>query len=220
MKIPDMWPNLGLLLGAVTMVTAVLPAQAAEPYVLGVCQTARQSIGVEIRPTSDGNSYLNSYHSGDARYTKFDFRSSEVKITLAKAPEHGTLTLTDNSDMTFGKVYNYMPNQGYVGQDRFVLLVEKNGVKVRIEYLIEGLDNDEADVGICDPDLWKISATTPVFNNSSLQARLNAVGVNHIFPFITNAVDHGWYIDYTSYLGNRTVRHSRGATLGASQFVI
>ena len=208
MKIPDMWPNLGLLLGAVTMVTAVLPAQAAEPYVLGVCKTASESTHTRVEPTDDGNSYLNSYHNGDARYTNFDFCGDNVTITIVKKPSHGKLVLAANPIAASRNVYYYKPNRGYIGRDHFVMQLDKKGVKVQIEYLIKGLEEDEPETDICTPEEWKISAIISAHDNASLQARLNAVGVNHIFPFITNAVDHGWYIDYTPYL-NKALRPSR-----------
>lgn len=76
--------------------------------------------------------------------------------------------------------YHYMPNAGYVGQDHFVIQVEKNGVKVRIQYLIEGVAEDEPTTYIgedgerhgqyCNPEYWKISLDTG--SDANLQALL------------------------------------------------
>lgn len=173
-----MWiPNVGLLTGAAMMivVTAVSPAQATDQFALGVCRTARQSTGEEIMPTFDADIYLTDYHAGDARYKNFSFATKGVNVSLIKAPAHGKMTLSGDVNAASESYYHYLPNQGYIGRDRFVLLVAKDGVKVRIEYLIEGLDNDEADVGICDSEHWKISTTTtPAVYSSGLQALLNA----------------------------------------------
>ena len=207
MFIPDI-RSVELLLGSFAVIAVVSPVQAAEHYALGVCRTARQSTGEEIMPTFDADIYLTDYHAGDARYKDFSFATKGGNVSLVKAPAHGKISLSGDVNAASESYYHYLPNQGYIGRDRFVLLVEKDSVKVRIEYLIEGLDNDETDVGICDKEHWKISAITSTFDNASLQARLNAVGGNHIFPFITNAVDLGWYIDYTPYL-NKALQPSR-----------
>ncbi len=60
-----------------------------------------------------------------------------------------------------------MPKDGYVDQDRFVILVEKDGVKVRIEYLIEGINDDDSVEGVCDQASRKISAIQSTFDDSS-----------------------------------------------------
>lgn len=177
MWIPDIRPEVGLLTGATMMivVTAISPAQATDQFALGVCRTARQSTGEEIMPTFDADMYLADSHAGDTHYKKFSFATKGVNVSLLKAPAHGTIALSDDVNAASESYYQYLPNQGYIGRDHFVLLVEKDGVKVRIEYLIEGLDNDESDVGFCDSEHWKISATTtPAVYSSGLQALLNA----------------------------------------------
>lgn len=196
MFIPDI-RSVELLLGSFAVIAVVSPVQAAEYYVLGVCRTATQSEGAEIRPTYAADSYLANYHGDDSRY-KAKLASgqffSNAKVILAKAPTHGKVALADVPNVSLGQ-YHYMPEKGYVGRDNFVMQVEKDGAKVRIEYLIEGLDEDEPTTGICNQEHWKISAVISTFDNASLQARLNAV-------------DHGWYIDYTPYL-NKALRPSR-----------
>ncbi len=177
MWIPDIRPEVGLLTGATMMiiVTAISPAQATDQFALGVCRTARQSTGEEIMPTFDADMYLADYDAGDARYQNYSFATKGVNVSLIEAHAHGSIALSDDVNAASESYYHYLPNQGYIGRDRFVLLVTKDGVKVRIEYLIEGLDNDEADVGICDREHWKISATTTsAVYSSGLQALLNA----------------------------------------------
>jgi VCBS repeat-containing protein len=108
----------------------------------------------------------------------------------------------------------------HYGQDRFVMQVEKNGVKVRIQYLIEVSHEGESTDYLCNPDMWKISATTPLLDNAKLQVLLNAANidnsVNVTFSSLpagaigqttgstitldTNAAGHNWFIDNTPNL--------------------
>ena len=82
------------------------------------------------------------------------FRGGE--ITLVKAPQHGELVLSSDAWEASRGWYSYLPEEGY-GKDRFVMQVEKNGVKVTIHYVIEVISDEESPRGICDPDIWKIS---------------------------------------------------------------
>jgi hypothetical protein len=148
----------GMMMWAVAVVAAS-PVQAADSYVLGVCQISKPDSGAEIRPLTDGNSYLAYYHDGDPRYQGFSFNRDGVKLTLVKAPSHGIVALADVPNVRNGQ-YHYMPNDGYVGEDRFVMQVERNGVRVRIQYLIEGIEADDMNAGHCTTEHWKISLPT------------------------------------------------------------
>jgi hypothetical protein len=85
-----MWiPSLqgaGLLAGATAALVATSPVQAADNYVLGVCRVSRPDSGVEIRPTTSGDSYLARYHNGDPRYKGFSFDGEGLKVTVIKRP--------------------------------------------------------------------------------------------------------------------------------------
>ena len=164
-----MWiPNLtssGLLAGAAALV-ATSPVLAAENYVLGVCQIARPESGAEINPTTNGDSYLGHYHNGDSRYKGFSFDGEGIKVTVIKRPSHGRVALTDDPLASKFSWYRYTPDADYIGKDRFVMEVERNGVKVRINYLIESVEQNEltavrGDDGwrmlYCNPESWKIS---------------------------------------------------------------
>ena len=74
MFIPNIRSETALLLSGVAAITTVSPVQA-DHYVLGVCQTATQSVGTEITPTIDADSYLVNYHEDVLRYKKFSFDS-------------------------------------------------------------------------------------------------------------------------------------------------
>ena len=161
MFIPDIWPISSLLVGTAVAVAAY-PVQAVENYALGMCQVSQPGTGAEIRPTYDGDIYLYDYHRGDPRYQGFTFDDNSVNVTLVKAPAHGKV---DHVESTISNnYYHYYSKEGYYGQDTFVMQVEKNGVKVRIEYLIEVARRDESTTYLCNPEQWKIS--------------LNKLGVN------------------------------------------
>jgi hypothetical protein len=173
-----MWiPNLtgsGLLAGAAALV-ATSPVLAADNYVFGVCEISRPDSGVEIRPTTNGDSYLARYHNSDPRFSGFSFDGEGLKVTVIKRPPHGRVSLTDDPMASSWGLYHYTPDAGYIGKDRFVMQVEKSGIKVRINYLIESVDANEAiyvrgDDGLqrmlyCNPESWKISQSD--FNSGS-----------------------------------------------------
>ena len=193
MFIPDIRSETALLLSSVAAITAVSPVQAAENYVVGICRTATQSVGAEIRPTYAADDYLANYHADDPRY-KTKLASGEffsgAKITIVKAPTHGEVALADVPNVSNGQ-YHYMPKEDYFGRDNFVMQVEKDGVKVRIEYLIEGIDDDAAEEGVCDQESWKISAIAPTFDNASLQTLAHAIGINNTFTVNASALTGG-----------------------------
>jgi hypothetical protein len=163
----------GLLAGAAAALVATSPVLAADNYVFGVCQVSRPDSGVEIRPGTNGDSYF--AHYGDSRYKGFSFDGEGLKVTVIEYPDHGDIgyekpTFSNINPVAAGW-YHYTPDAGYIGQDRFVMQVEKNGVKVRINYLIESVHPDEAtsvrtDDGYhslyCNPERWKISSS--IFN--------------------------------------------------------
>ncbi len=213
MFIPDIGQTAGLLLGAAVAVAAT-PAQAAGNYILGICEVSQPDSGAEIRPTFNGDDYLYTYHVGDPRYQGFTFDDDSAKVTLVKAPAHGRVEHVEST--TSNNYYHYYSNEGYVGQDRFVMQVEKNGVKVRIQYLMETPPEGPSDY-LCNPDMWKISATTPALDNARLQALLGAANINNnvsvtfsdlpgskvgqttgqSITLDTNAAGYGWFVDST-----------------------
>ncbi len=174
-QMPALW-----LSGALTL-TAAAPLHAESAYVMGVCELADQSDGVTIRPTTNAESYLVLYHSGDARYKKFSFTKGGV-VTLLTRPQRGKLIfdrIVSEEEANERNWYRYEPEKGYIGRDNFEILVEKDGVKVRLHYLIEGQKEwgeKESGIDVCVPERWKISATTPAQQNLQLAAALAGIG--------------------------------------------
>lgn len=145
-----------------TIGAMTLPAEAAEGYALGECKVARASVGAEISPITSAGSYLFNYHGSDPRYKEMLAGSglSGGKVTLVKTPKHGNVIYSDDPNAASWNWYHYWPKDGYEGKDRFVMDVEKDGVKVRIHYLIEVIDEIVTESGVCNREQWKISSAT------------------------------------------------------------
>jgi hypothetical protein len=226
MWIPDIRPDAGFLVGAAVAVAATSPVQAADNYVYGVCRVARPGYDTMIRPTYAGGSYLFNYHGNDPRY-KEKLSSGEffagAKVTLIKAPAHGKV-IREEGPWSSETDYQYRPDEDYAGKDRFVMQVEKHGVKVRIHYLMVVPQEGESLKGHCNPESWKISPsfTTPTLDKAALQSLLDATGINNAVTVTTaelsggavgqttgstitldiDAAGYSWYIDYTPYLND------------------
>ena len=226
MWIPDIRPDAGFLVGAAVAVAATSPVQAADNYVYGVCRVARPGYDTMIRPTYAGGSYLFNYHGNDPRY-KEKLSSGEffagAKVTLIKAPAHGKV-IREEGPWSSETDYQYRPDEDYAGKDRFVMQVEKHGVKVRIHYLMVVPQEGESLKGHCNPESWKISSsfTTPTLDKAALQSLLDATGINNAVTVTTaelsggavgqttgstitldtDAAGYSWYIDYTPYLND------------------
>lgn len=199
MWIPDIRPDAGWLAGAVIATAVVSPAvQAADHYTMGVCRVARQSAGAEIVPITDGGSYLFMYHGNDPRY-KEKLSSgqffADAKITLIKVPKHGKLVV-EEGPWSRTTDYRYLSQESYIGRDRFVMQVEKDGVKVRLHYLMEVIANDEPtsavgdygvrDIFYCDPEHWKISSTPSIPDDANLAALMSDAVQHLTFADLTN----------------------------------
>ena len=153
MWIPDFTVNQALV--AALGLSASLTAVAAENFALGICDTARQNHPANIYPIFSAGSYFFNYHKG-----LFKDNSLEgAKVRLLVPPKHGTLENRDlSNDLKEDRSrYNYLPQAGFEGTDRFVMEVEKSGIKLRIYYVMKALDDVEAVAGYCPKERWKIS---------------------------------------------------------------
>ena len=153
MWIPDFKVNQALV--AALGLSASLTVVAAENFALGICDTARQNHPANIYPIFSAESYFFKHHKG-----LFKDNSLEgAKVRLLVPPKHGTLENRDsNNDLEEeSSQYNYLPQAGFVGADRFVMQVEKSGIKLRIYYVMKALDDVEAVAGYCPKERWKIS---------------------------------------------------------------
>ena len=145
-----------LLLGAAFAVASAA-VQAADNYVLGMCKASLlNDFGAEIRPTYEGDIYLYEYQKDNPRYKGFTFDEDTAKVSLVKAPAHGKVEHVESRVSNY--YYHYNSDKSYSGEDRFVMQVEKNDIKVRIEYLIKVPAEGESPEYLCSPEHWKISS--------------------------------------------------------------
>ncbi len=158
MWIPNLNTNQMLAITALGL-TTVLPAEAAvDKFAAGVCQTARQTLPAEISPISNAASYILYHQNHLMRGDENLFDGAKVRILMKR--KHGVLELEDDQLAVESSWYRYNPKVGFEGTDRFVMQVEKSGIKVKIYYVIEVL-GDEAAAGYCPKEFWKISSNLP-----------------------------------------------------------
>jgi hypothetical protein len=202
MWIPSLRSVSELTFGIAISIVAAQPVEAAG-YAIGECLVVNDTGRKEILPFYDAGSYLEDFLSGDLYKKNRDKVGDNFeggKITLVKAPRHGAVVLSSNEKEASWGWYNYLPEEGYYGKDRFVMQVEKNGVKVTIHYVMVVISDDESPRGHCNPEEWKISLLDSNVSFSDLSGASVAQTTGTQITLDTNAAGYGWFIDYTPYL--------------------
>ena len=120
-------------------------------HVLGVCKLVNlmELAQVDLAPLV----YVNNYYFNDR---KID--SATANVTVIQQPKHGHVEIYSAHGWT-GSFYR--PNDGYLGNDSFVMQVEGNGFKVRLQYFVAVAVDDTATAfnlnPACKGGYWKIS---------------------------------------------------------------
>jgi hypothetical protein len=180
-----------LTLGVAISVVAVSPSQAADDYALGECIVVGGQYVTEgqgIRPISNAASYLVMHLGGDPdkNLDRVGGTFEGGEITLVKAPRHGKLVLSSDEQEASRGWYRYFPEEGFYGQDRFVMQVEKNGVKVTIHYVMEIITDEESPRGVCELGDWKISLL-PFQETDDLVSWLRSTSLSALLTGATDA---------------------------------
>jgi hypothetical protein len=88
---------------------------------------------------------------------------------------HGVLQLITSASPSSSDSpdYAYLPEAGYVGKDQATMLVEVNGIKVKVEYFfqaIPGVTGNDGGAEYCAPKgmFWKISSTLDTNGTSTI----------------------------------------------------
>ena len=162
-------PNVPPSMSPLIMMTQASSSQQTATkgdHILGVCGIVNPSgIGqLDAFPVINANAY---FYTHDA---KID--DGTAKVTIIQRPKHGRLEPT-NSDGDWSDT-RYLPNDGYLGKDSFVLQVEGSGYKVKLYYFLTVTDlvGDTAlQNKACKGITWKISSSSPqsTFDLTSLQ---------------------------------------------------
>lgn len=96
-------------------------------------------------------------------------------VTVLQQPKHGVLRLVTEADRgtlfssgsrfdPSGQVYTYLPEQGYLGDDKASFLIERGGIKIRVVYFFKAVNGPLGNSGgdeYCEKTgiRWKISST-------------------------------------------------------------
>ena len=182
MDMPDVPPqNMPVLIAQANQ------AQAGDVKTLrtiGVCQPAPNqpriySLENVVEPKGEAAFYLRSYEHKNVA------DSDSSTVTILQQPKHGVLRLVTEADR--GKLfdsgaalldpdaslYAYLPNDGYLGKDKAVVLVEIAGVKIKVIYFFQAIDAPRGDINeLCGKKgyHWKISTTLDANGDSTLTA--------------------------------------------------
>lgn len=160
-------PNIPVQEPPLMVADASAAQNTAQKYdrVIGVCHLSANPYD----PTSAQNTMSpplavkNYYYN----YEKYKIQGPS-SVSVLKMPEHGKL-----SDEGGGS-YSYLPEEGYLGNDRTTLLVEVGGKKVRMEYFFRVMTSVHEGEGV-DPyedncpekvRVWKISSITDTNGNT------------------------------------------------------
>ncbi len=145
---PDIPPSMPSVV-MVAQANAFQATAKASEHILGVCDLVDSRTGqIELFPVG----YANTYY----------FKTNKINtptITILQQPKHGLLEPI-SSDGDWGDS-RYRPNDGYIGDDSFVMQVEGNGYKVKLYYFV-AVVADEAVTPlnpnpVCKGQTWKIS---------------------------------------------------------------
>ncbi|MEO7623423.1 MAG: hypothetical protein ABIS30_10200, partial [Gallionella sp.] len=192
MFIPDM-PNVPPQYVPV-MIAQANQAQANDTTTtrtIGVCDPSpnnNYSLENVIEPVGEAGFYLRSYEHQQVR----DIGT----VTVLQQPKHGVLRLVTEADRgtlfdssagplkSDSALYAYLPEQGYLGNDKAVMLVDIAGVKVKVVYFFKAVGGPLGNYGVeefCGKRgyHWKISSTLDANGNSTITS------VDYQSPVIT-----------------------------------
>ena len=138
----------------VMMVRANQPTVARRPHVLGICDVVNLTdTGQALAaPVVKANGYFST------AVAKIDYATA--KVTVLQRPKHGRLEpVSSDGDWRDPR---YLPNDGYLGKDYFVLQVEGGGHKVQLRYFLAVSADRTVKSNpdpVCKAFSWKISTT-------------------------------------------------------------
>ena len=132
--------------------------------------------GNVVDPREEAHNYLFNYEKKNVANTV------PTTVTILQQPAHGILRLITQADIgtilpgSGGTVdpanpgYIYLPEKGYIGQDKAVVLVEIGGVKVKEIFYFHDMDERTSPCNGGDGiySTWKISSTLDASGNSTL----------------------------------------------------
>jgi hypothetical protein len=148
---------------------------------LGVCEPVpneRFSLENVIGPIDSAKAYFRLYEPQQ-------MPDGSATITILQQPKHGILRLVTQADVgtilpsggdpvdpTAG-LYFYLPEEGYLGKDKAIVMVEIGGVKVKVVYFFQAIEGGLGNTGLerlCSKTgyHWKISSTLDANGTSTI----------------------------------------------------
>ncbi len=155
------------------------PSDVTTTRTIGVCSpvpNSNYSAENGLVPIGAAGFYLRSYEHQQVQ----DIGT----VTVLQQPKHGVLRLVTQADgNNFGEgtfdpaagLYVYLPEQGYLGNDKAVMLVEIAGVKVKVVYYFQAVEGPLGNYGTQDycsktGTQWKISSTLDANGTSTISS--------------------------------------------------
>jgi hypothetical protein len=149
---------------------------------VGICFGIFNGVGTSpsganvVDPKVAAQSYLLNYEKNNVANTV------QATVTILQQPAHGILRLITQADIgtilpdSGGTVdpanpgYIYLPEKGYIGKDKAIILVEIGGVQVKVIYYFHDINEQTSPCGGSDGiySTWKISSTLDANGNSTL----------------------------------------------------
>ncbi len=144
---------------------------------VGICLGIFNGVGTSptgeniVEPKGEARAYVRNYEKKNIADTV------PATITILQQPAHGILRLLTQADIgtilpntggTFDSAdpgYIYLPEKGYIGQDKAVVLVEIGGVKVKEIFYFHDIVEQTSPTSPCGGgndgiySTWKISST-------------------------------------------------------------
>lgn len=125
----------------------IMLAQAAQPSTkelygtVGVCSVSPKAEQMDAEKIKEGYYSLSTRAYADNIFSIkpldhgiVDYENAEV--TVLQQPKYGTLS----KDLSPGKDISYYPDPGYIGNDKVIFLVNIEGYKIKVVYLIKVVD--------------------------------------------------------------------------------
>ena len=162
---------------------------------VGICYGIPNGVGTSptggniVDPMGEAQSYFLNYENKTIADTV------PATVTILQQPAHGILRLLTQADMATllggggsldpaDQSYIYLPEKGYIGQDKAVVLVEIGGVKVKEIFYFHDMNeqtqpcgggavdggSDDGDANDGNYSTWKISSTLDASGNSTVTA--------------------------------------------------
>ena len=205
-------PNTPAAMPAVVIMAQTNSSQqtaTARPHIMGICKVVPVTGQTEIFPAMYANDYLSMNATKSIQYID----EKTATISIIQQPKHGYLEpIMLDGDWTDSR---YRPNDGYLGNDSFVMQVVGNGYKVKLHYFLVVTNELGVELNqnpICKGEdkgfIWKISSTP---DTDTAIASLNS--------YIANITDGAYSISLpAAFLGiDRSV--TRFATPSLTFFV-